>query len=70
MTAIKHGAGARDGVAGALEDCGRPAMISKYWFTNSSFVTLCHCEQAWLDLAGNIDNKLFRKRKLATSIEK
>ena len=30
VTAIKHGAGARDGVAGALEDCGRPAMISKY----------------------------------------
>ena len=29
-TAIKHGAGARDGVAGALEDCGRPAMISKF----------------------------------------
>ena len=30
VTAIKHGAGARDGVAGALEDCGSPAMIGKY----------------------------------------
>ena len=67
---MRHGAGAWDVVAGALEDCGSPAMIGKYWFTNSSFVTWCHCEQAWLDLAGNINNKLFRKRKLATSIEK
>ena len=32
---MRHGAGARDVVAGALEDCGRSAMISKYWFTNS-----------------------------------